>query len=178
MKNQLIATLVAGIIIFIWQFLSWAALNLHGAEQQYTDKQEAILQCLSENLQPGHYFLPNTAPGEDTQAYIEKYGGKPWAMISYHPAMNTNMGLNMFRGLVVDFVAAFLLIWLLMNFKHLTFNTALLASLSVGTIAYLTLPYLNSIWYENPTLSYLLDTAVQWGLVGAWLGWWMPKRMV
>jgi len=27
MKKQLIATVVAGIILFVWQFLSWAALK-------------------------------------------------------------------------------------------------------------------------------------------------------
>jgi hypothetical protein len=36
MKKLVIGSLVGGIIIFIWQTLSWAMLNLHHASQEYT----------------------------------------------------------------------------------------------------------------------------------------------
>lgn len=179
MKKQLIATLVAGIIIFIWQFLSWAALNVHGSEMRHTDKQDAIMEFLGQNLQPGSYMLPQPAPGspaEVQQEFMKNYAGKPWATISYHPSMNMGMGLNLVRGFVTDLVAAFLLVWLLMNFSNLTFRSALLGSLAVGAVAYLTIPYLNSIWFETGTMGYLVDLVAQWGLVGVWLGWFLPRR--
>jgi len=76
----------------------------------------------------------------------------------------------------VDLAAAFLLVWLLMNFRELNLKNAVLASLAVGGIAYLTIPYLNSIWYEGSTTGYIIDWIAQWGLVGVWLGWWLPRR--
>ena len=50
MKKQLIATLVGGVLIFFWQFLSWTALNVHGAEFTYTPNEGKILEALSQNL--------------------------------------------------------------------------------------------------------------------------------
>ena len=179
MKNQLIATIVAGVILFLWQFLSWSMLNVHGSEMQYTEKQDAVIEFLAQNLEPGGYMLPQPVPGSGeagTQAYVEKYTGKPWAIISLHPSMDMSMGMNLFRAFAVDLAAAFLLIWLLGQFRNLTFQTALLGSLAVGGIAYLTIPYLNSIWFETNSWGYLVDLVAQWGLVGVWLGWFMTRK--
>ena len=180
MKKQLIASLVGGLIIFIWQFLSWSILNIHGAEFQYTASQDKIMECLvQQNLEEGAYFIPQAPTGstsQEEQAFMESSLGKPWATISYHKAMSMNMGMNMFRGFVVDVVAVFLLVWLLLKITNLNFNTPLLASLAVGAMGYLTIPYLNSIWFETNTIGYIIDTVVQWGLIGAWLGWWLNRE--
>jgi len=180
MKNRLIAALVAAVILFIWQFLSWAALGLHQAEMQYAPNQDAVMQVLSENLEPGHYFMPQPAPGasnDEMQAYQSEAAGKPWARVSYYSSMNVNMGMSMIRGFVVDLLSAILLIWILGKMQGLNLQTAVLSSLFVGLIGYLTISYLNSAWFETPSLGYLIDSVVQWGLVGLWLGWFLPGRM-
>lgn len=46
---------------------------------------------------------------------------------------------------------------------------------AIGIIGYLTIPYLYSIWFETNSLGHLVDALVSWGLVGAWLGWWLPR---
>ena len=179
MKKQLIATLVGGFILFVWQFLSWSLLNVHGSEMAYTANQDKILENLAQNLEEGSYFMPGVPPGtsgEAAQAAMEASVGKPWATISYHKSMEMNMGMNMFRGFVVDLVAVFLLVWLFSKFTSVDIRTAVLASLAVGGIGYLTGPYLGSIWFESNSLGHLIDTVVQWGLVGAWLGWWLPRQ--
>ena len=179
MKNQLIAIGVAGLILFIWQFLSWTMLNIHGSEMQYTDKQDAMLEYLGQNLEPGSYMVPQPAPGSSQEAkdeFMAKYATSPWASISYHGAGERSMAMNMIRAFVVDLVVAYLLVWLLMNFSNLTFKKTLLGSLAVGAVAYLTIPYLNSIWFENGTWGYLIDLVGQWGIVGVWLGWWMTRK--
>ncbi|MBK9017196.1 MAG: hypothetical protein IPM82_25800 [Saprospiraceae bacterium] len=181
MTKTIIATLVAGILLFLWQFLSWSMLNVHGSEMQYTDKQDAVMQALSQNLQEGSYYLPNLPPGstpEQQEAYMESATGKPWATVTYHEAMKTNMGMNMFRGLVIDLLSAFLLIWLLGKMANPSFQTILMSALAVGFIGYFTIPYLNTIWFETSSLSYLIDAVVQWGLVGVWLGWYLPRNRV
>lgn len=179
MKNQLIATLVGALILFFWQFLSWSALNIHGAEQSYTPQQEKVLQALSDvNLEEGHYFLPTVPPGSSAsehQAVMEANNGKPWARLSYYSKMETNMGMNLFRGFVIDLLAVFLLTWILMQFSTVNLTNGVMASLAVGIIGYTTIPYLNSIWFDTPTIGYIIDTFVQWGLVGIWLGWFLKK---
>ncbi len=45
-QKTIIGALVGGVILFIWQFLSWTMLNLHGESQKYTAKQNEILQYL------------------------------------------------------------------------------------------------------------------------------------
>ncbi len=179
MKKQLIATLVGGLILFFWQFLSWTMLNVHGAEYQYTANQDKILECLTQNMEEGSYMLPQPAPGsspEEQQAFMKSADGRPWATVIYHKSFSGNMGMNMIRAFSVDLVAVFLLVWLLLKFNNLDFKTALLSSLAVGAIAYLTIPYLNSIWFESNTIGYLVDLVVQWGLLGAWLGWWLTRQ--
>ena len=86
------------------------------------------------------------------------------------------MGMNMLRGFVIDLISIFLLVWLLMQFANLQFKSILLTSLAVGGIGYLTIPYLNTIWFDESSIGYLIDTLVQWGLVGTWLGWWLTKK--
>jgi uncharacterized membrane protein YeaQ/YmgE (transglycosylase-associated protein family) len=178
MKKHLIASLVGAVIIFVWQFLSWSVLNVHGAETAYSASQDTILQVLSQHLEEGEYFLPTVPPGtpsEEYQAVMEKNIGQPWATINYHPQMEMGMAMNLIRGFVVDFVALWLLTWILLKFADLNFTRALLASWAVGAIGYLTLPYLNSIWFEGSTIGDLIDTVVQWGAVGAWLGWYLNR---
>lgn len=180
MKKQLVATLVGGLILFIWQFLSWSMLPVHQSEYGYTPNQDKIMEALNQNLtEEGTYMLPGVPPGssqEEAQAAMEAGAGKPWASISYHKSMNTAMGMNLVRGFVVDLLAAFLLIWLLMKVPNLTLGMAMQASVAVGIIGYLTIPYLNSIWFETDSIGHLIDALVQWGLVGLWLGWYLPRE--
>lgn len=179
MRKQLIALIVGALILFFWQFLSWSVINVHGAESQYTPNQDAILEVLSQNLEEGQYMLPTYPPGassEEAMRAMEEAAGKPWATINYHESMDMGMGLNLVRGFVVDFLAVFLLVWLLSKFEQVDFRNALLASLAVGLIGYLTIPYLNSIWFKTNTIGYVVDLLVQWGLIGAWLGWYMPRN--
>ena len=179
MKKIIIGGLVGGIILFIWQFLSWSILNIHGSNMQYTPQQESILEALeASGIKEGSYFLPNVAPdvpGDQRQAEMQKNVGKPWALVSYRESMDASMGSNMFRGFIMNVVLMSLLAWLLLQFKDLTLGRAVLASLAVGFIGYMIFPYLNSIWFENNSMPDLVDAIVQFGLGGAWLGFWLGR---
>lgn len=179
MKKQLIATLVGGIVLFVWQFLSWSMLNVHGSEFQYTANQDKILAVLAENLEAGDYYLPNLPPAsshEEQEKYMTDVMGKPWAIISYHKSMSLDMAMNMTRAIAADLLAVFLLVWLFGKFAQLDFRTTLLSCLALGFIIYLTTAYMNAIWFERQSIPYLIDSVAQWGLVGLWLGWWMTRR--
>ncbi len=179
MKKHLIGTLVGGVILFVWQFLSWAMLGVHRSEFTHTPHQEEILAFLSERLEAeGSYMLPTPPPSasmEEEQRFMERYIGRPWAHVTYHKALNMNMAVPMLRGLAADLLAVWLLIWLLLQFKQLSVRRAVQASVGIGLIAYLTVPYLNSIWFETNSLAYLIDAIVAWSTVGLWVGWWMMR---
>lgn len=63
MKKALIGGLIGGLILFIWQFLSWSMLNIHGSQMSHTPYQDQILKTLDDLSVPeGTYFLPNVPP--------------------------------------------------------------------------------------------------------------------
>ncbi|MBC7884669.1 MAG: hypothetical protein H7X99_04300 [Saprospiraceae bacterium] len=179
-SKLIIGALVGGLLVFIWQFLSWAMLNVHGSTQMYTANQDTILSVLSSQLsEDGTYFLPTYAPGatpEEQEKLMETCMGKPWAQISYHKAYNAGMGMNMARGLLVDVVAVWLLSWLLMKIPNITMQTTVISAIVVGLISYLTTSYTNSIWFETNSIPDLIDAVVSWALAGAWLGWWFNRK--
>ncbi|MCS7037133.1 MAG: hypothetical protein RMJ33_12875 [Saprospiraceae bacterium] len=180
MKKQLIGALVGGIILFLWQFLSWSMLGVHQSEFRHTPNQDRILEFLGQNLEgEGTYMLPVPPPGtpmDQEQAYMAPYEGKPWAHLTYHKSWSSAMGASLARSIAVNLLAAWLLVWILMQFQQLNMRTAVQGAIVVGLTGYLTIAYLNSIWFETRSMAYLIDAVTSWGLVGLWLGWWLPRR--
>lgn len=178
MKKMIIASLVGGLMLFIWQFLSWQLLNLHYSQNSYTANQDEIHEFLRNNLTEGEYFIktvPKGASAEEMTALQEAVVGQPWMQIKYHEKWDMNFPMNLTRGLVIDILSVFLLCWILSKIPDLKMGTAVLASLFVGLIGYFTGPYLNSVWFETDTLPDLADAIVQFGLVGLWLGYFLRR---
>ncbi len=179
MKKLGIGSIVGALILFIWQFLSWSILDIHRPNQSYTPKQAEVLKYLDENLPEGNYYMPTYPKGtsqEEAGKMMTDALGKPWAQVYMHKAMNMNMGANMGRGVFVNIIALLILIWMLMKMGKTSFLDIILCCVGVGLIGYLTITYTYSIWYLTHTLGDLLDAFVSWGLVGAWLGWWLNKN--
>lgn len=176
MKRLLIAAAVGSVILFMWQFLSWSLLGIHSSQMAYTDKQDAVLTALADiGLEEGAYLMPNVAPGGDEQAVRDAMPGKPWARVSYFKAYDQNMGLNMFRGWLISFVSVFLLGWIISSLPNVNIQVAVIVALSVGLIGWMNVTYQESIWFETNSLPQLLDVFVQWGVIGTWLGYYLPK---
>lgn len=181
MKKLIIGSLVGGIIIFFWQFLSWTVLNLHYNAHQYTPNQDAILQTLSTQLdKDGGYIVPGLPPDatrEQHEAAMESGKGKPWAVITYHQAMNGNMGMNILRGLIVDILMVAFFCSVISRMNALNFISILVASLFTGMIVFLNVPYTYHIWFQTfDLLAYFIDMLLAWGLCGIWLGWWYGRK--
>lgn len=180
MKKILVGSIVGGLIIFIWQFISFAAVDLHKAGHQYTDKQDAISSFLNnQGLKEGGYMVPSVPEGtswSDRDKAMKVAEGKPWMIIQYHEKMETSMTMNMIRGFLVDIIAVFFLCWLIGKMTAPSFGTILGASLAVGIIAFLFGPYTNSIWYKWADIwAFLVDSFIAWGLTGMWLGWYLRR---
>lgn len=177
----LIGSMVGGLILFFWQFLSWGLLNIHGSQMAYTPLESQVLECLkSSNLPEGEYFVPNRPPDMNPTEYQKlaetNYIGKPWAKIQYHHDFQNTMGMNMVRGFVIDVFACFLLCMLLVGDPTLNFRKVLSACISIGIIAYLTIPYLNSIWFKSNSIPDMVDAFAPWTIIGLVLGWLLPRK--
>lgn len=183
MKKIIIGSLVGALIIFLWQFLSFAAVNLHKPAQQYTEKQDAIMSFLNEQgLREGGYYMPTvpeTASSEEMKAAMTATDGKPWARIEFHNKAenNTNaMIMNMIRGYLVNVVIVFLFCWFAGKITNPGFATILGGALAVGIISFLNQPYTLFIWYKTFDIwASFLDAIAMWGLAGIWLGWWLRR---
>lgn len=180
MKKMIIGAIVGGLILFFWQFIAWGLTNLHYSNMQYTPNQDKVIAALSEHLtEDGTYFVPRATPDasmEEAEALGAKLVGKPWALVSYRTSYNMSMPMNMTRGLIINIVSICLLCWILLKIPDLDFMTAFLASLFVGLIGYFSISYIDSIWFEINSIPYLIDAVVQFGICGAWLGWWLPRK--
>jgi len=180
MKKHLLFSIYGALIIFIWQFLSFAVTGIHGAATRYTQHQDEILAKFQElGLEEGMYILgqpnPNAAEGTDS---MDAYMNKPWATLNYQKDMSPEMLMPMARGILVGFAIAFLLFWVMSQQTSSTLKNRLLLSLAIGMIGFFFTPYTNFIWYKNPDIwGHLLDAIVPWLLLG-WIGHLMLKNKI
>jgi F0F1-type ATP synthase assembly protein I len=183
MRKILIGAIVGGLIIFIWQFLSFALINFHRPAQSYTDKQDAIMSFLnSQQLKEGGYILPNAPEGatmEDHKKLMNNAVGKPWAMIQYHNSLEDNMVMNMIRGFLANVIIVLLFCWLIRRMKSPSAGTIVTSALAVGLIVFMNAPYTSHIWYQSFDIwASLGDAVVSWGLTGLWLSWWLRREKI
>ncbi len=181
MKKTIVGALVGGIIIFLWQFLSWTILDLHRSAQDYTPKQDSIMSYLNTHLdKEGGYAMPTTPKGtsmEECKKVMEQSLGKPWASVQYHKSFKVDMGMNMARGLIVDIFMVGLLCWMLLKISNASFGTVFLGALFTGLIVFLNAPYTMHIWYPSfDLMAHLKDALISWGVCGLWLGWWLRRK--
>lgn len=178
MKKLIIGALVAGLILFIWQFLSYGLLDLHYSQMSYTPAQEEIIKVLQdEGVKDGEYYMiraPKDQPEIQNQLMEERVG-QPWAMVQYHSNLQHTFGMNMFRAIIIDILIGLILCWILMNFSQLNMRTSILTCVGIGIIGYLAINYLDSIWFQTNSLPDLIDGIVPWLVLGTWFGWWLNR---
>jgi hypothetical protein len=183
MKKNLIGALVGGLLIFVWQTLSWTVLDLHRPSQDYTPKQDTIMNFLNSQLEKeGGYALPTVPKGtsfEEATKQGEASLGKPYALIQYHKKFDmdsSTMMMNMFRGLVASMFMVWMLCWILSKWSKASFSNIFIACIFTGLIVYISEPYSQFIWYKIfDNRAHLIDALAGWGICGVWLGWWMKK---
>jgi hypothetical protein len=180
MKKLVIGAIVGGILVFLWQTLSWTVLNLH-KEYKKAPGEEAIMTFLNSQFSAdGQYMVPmadENASAEEMQKVQESMKGKPWAVISYHKSYDADMMNNIIRGLLVDIIAVLFVCWVLMKNTNASFGSTFVSTVLIGVAGYLFIPYSGHIWFKTGGMStHLLDTFLSWGLCGLWLGWWLNRK--
>jgi hypothetical protein len=180
MKRTLVAAIVGAIIIFGWQALSWMLLPFHNEAYKYTPNEQSILSNLSSSLtEEGSYMMPGMKPGisQEEQAKMwEESEGKPWAMVTYHPAYKSNMTSQMIRGFLIALVSVWIVCWLVKGING--FSNVFIRCLVIGFFAWLFVHYNGHNWFSTPwsvIKGELIDCLAAWGLCGLWLGWWLNR---
>ena len=181
MKKLIIGGLVGGILVFLWQTLSWTVLDLHGKEYQQAPAQDSVLSFLNSQFsETGQYYLPHAKEGassKEKQQMQEEMQGKPWAVVSFHKAYDMNMVTNIIRGLLAAIISAFFVCWILIKQTNTSFLTTFISSLLIGLVGYLFIPYAMNIWFQAPgVVTNFVDVLISWGLCGLWLGWWLNRK--
>jgi hypothetical protein len=167
MKRKLLFSLIGAIVIFAWQFLSYAMPNFHKSAAAYTPFQDSILKmCEKQGLREGMYFLGQPDPSlsmTQQEEIMKKLDGKPWAVINYHETNTMSMAMNMIRGFLICFVISFLLFWLFLQQKDPSLTNRIFLSMAVGIIGFFFVPYTNFIWYKAPDIfAHFADAIVPW----------------
>ena len=181
MKKLVIGALVGGLLVFLWQTLSWTVLNLHAKEYQKAPGQDTIMSFLANHFnETGQYYLPSVdadATAEEQQKIMDAMQGKPWAVVSYHKAYTANMVNNIIRGLLVSIISVLFVCWIIAANPNRTFGGIFISTVLIGIVGYLFIPYSAAIWFETPgPMTNFLDTLMSWGRCGVWLGWWFSRK--
>ena len=183
MKKWLVGSVVGAILLFAWQYLSWAAAGLHDKEFKYVSNQDQLMSSLTSSLkEDGQYMLPQAAPGaskEEKMKVMEQMSGKPYAIISYKSEYKADMITPMVRGIFVDLIIVLLLIFLLGRMTTITFGSTWMGSLAVGFVGWLWHPYTQNIWFQTPievVTGALMDWFIAYSILGLWLGFWLPRH--
>ena len=185
MKKWLVGSIVGAILLFAWQYLSWAAAGLHDKEFKYVANQDQLMSSLSSSLkEDGQYMLPQAAPGatsEEKMKVMEQMAGKPYAMINYKSAYKADMIMPMIRGFFVDLIIVLLLIFLLGRMTTITIGSVWMGSLAIGFVGWLWYPYTQNIWFQTPievVTGALMEWFIAYSILGLWLGFWLPRHTV
>ena len=173
MKKNLLLSVVAGIVLFVWGFISWAVLPWHNMVANKFTNEASVSQVLKENSpQQGVYYLP----------FSEKDHGpnQVGAFVNVLPqGTDMNMGKHMATAVITQIIGAFLILTLLMQTSGLTYwgkvGFVALVGLTIGFVSHV--PYWNWFGFSTPyILVMILDTAIGWTLAGLAIAKFAPGR--
>lgn len=161
--NKLLLSFIAGLVLFIWGFISWAILPWHMMVANKFTNEAAVSQVLKENSpQAGVYFLP---------FFEQDHGpGRVGAFANVLPqGTEMNMSRQMFIALVAQCLSAFLVLSLFGMASGSSYwckvGFVSLAGLTIGFVSHA--PY--GIWFGFP-VGYIgvtiLDILIGWTLAG------------
>lgn len=169
MKKLILFSLVGGIILFFWQFMSYAMPDFHKSAHAYTPLQDSIMNQLEKlGLEQGMYMLgmpdPNNPEAVEASWSEET---STWAILNYRVNEPNSMTKPLIRSVINCMIIAGLLFWLLKQKPDSTLIYKVLVSVVVGFISFLFMSYSNFIWYKEPDIwAHLMDGTIPWLLLG------------
>ena len=181
LKQIIIGGLLGGITLFMWGFVSWAAMDWHHNTVQSHSGVEAVVENISDHLpETGvYYFPPMTFDKSDTEAmeaWMERHKNEPHGMIFYNATPGEAMPPSrLLRGFMTDVIASMMAtVLLLIALPGLqTYWSRVFYVLALGVFAIMSVHLVNGVFHDMPftwTVGVGLDLTVSWLLVGLVFG--------
>lgn len=143
------------------------------------------MATLQKNItEEGLYMLPSLPPGtsmEEHQKAMESNAGKPWVMLSYHNALENNMGKQMGLGLLLNMLGAFLIAMLMDKAAPVlgSFGARFMFAMTFALFVLVQSELMNWNWWHTPghfLSGEIIDNLLGWALCSAWLSWYMGRK--
>ena len=177
LKQIIIGGLLGGITLFMWGFVSWAAMDWHHSTVQSHEGVHAVVENIGDHLpETGvYYFPPMTFEQDDTQAmeaWMELHKTEPHGMIFYNAVPGDPMPPSrLVRGFFVDVIASMMAtILLVMALPSLSgYWSRVMFVLALGVFAIMSVHLVNGVFHDMPftwTVGVSLDMTASWLLVG------------
>jgi hypothetical protein len=186
-KRILLAGILAGIALFLWESVAHMLTNLGDAGIQALGNEQPVLTALKENVKaPGFYFFPapENRPGmtreqqrQAMQVAMEKYRTGPAGILIFHPngeeSLSARQFLTQFGADVVVMLLAAALLARASGLKTYTGRLGFVTLMGLIPTLRTELPYWN--WYGFPGVYTAAQFTVHLvgflvgGLILAWL---------
>jgi hypothetical protein len=183
MKKLIIGSLVATLLLFGWQSLSWTALHVHDDAYRYTAEQDTLLSSIRAHLPTeGQYYiprLPDNASPEDMEKMEEQMNGKPWAVVTYHETYKAGMGSRILRGFLIGLFCSLIVCLVIQKLALKSFWNVFSTVITFALVSFFYVWYNQQIWFDVPwsvLKGEMIDIFASWGLCGIWLGWWYSRK--
>lgn len=169
MKKVLMASVVAGIIMFFWGFVSWTVLSWHqDVSHRFSDEAAMEASIKAQAPEAGIYFLPFEEEG------FKEGGASMFASIV--PEYHLNMPVTLGVGLLCYIISAFLVVVALRMTHGLSYGQRLgyicLLGLIIGFVGHF--PYWNWMNFSTPyVLVMIIDSVISWLLAGLVIAKWI-----
>jgi len=171
MKRILIASVLGGIVLFIWGALSHMVFGIGDAGVKSMPNEEAVRSALGANIQEaGFYFFPTPDAEQNLPA-------GPSGILIYHPddalqMTSKQLITELITNILCAWIAAMLMMKAMGGLAGTGARVMFVAMLGLFATAAVDIPYWN--WYGFPgdyTLGALIDNLIGFTLVGVMLAW-------
>lgn len=184
----LIAGIIGGILMFIWNSAAHTVLPLGMMGFQTATEQDTAIAAVQASATSGNgiYMLPGISPEQwhdeaVMKAFVEKSKSNPYAFVVYAPGgnpANATMTPNLIKQFITDTLAALVAAWVLsLGAFGFGKRVAIAGAFAVFAWLAISVPYWN--WYVFPvafTVSTLITQLVGWLLAGAGMAWWLGRK--
>lgn len=170
MVRTIIAGIVAGIVMFMWQGFAHSVLPIghQGVQEIPASGEAAVMDALTGALgdNAGLYFYPGTGMDhhptskEEHAAYMEKAKVSPYGIVVYHPAGSSDMNMMRYMGTeaLIEIVETLICAFLVAAAGIAGFFPRVMMVTGIGAVAAITTNGSYANWYGFP-MDYTLAAA-------------------
>ena len=111
--KAILASVLGALVLFIWGFISWAALPFHTSTMHALSNEDSVAAVIKAgNASSGVYQFPSMN-GPNKEGAEAKWHAGPMAMIFYSTEGMNNMSMYFIKGFIVYIIAVWIAVMML-----------------------------------------------------------------